>query len=155
MMFYLWTEEREDSMPKHLTLSQPAARANASAAQRCRLTYHGLRRATQRNLSPDELDYIETYGRCFWRTGAIFYFLGARDLPASDRRDARATRLIGAVLIVENNALITAYRNPGALHYIKRKMKYRLSEGERAGFTTNPREDETLVDADDYVEALA
>ncbi len=119
-------------MAKHLTLALPDTSVGTTVAQPFRLTYHGLRRAAQRNLSPDELEYILTYGRRVHRTGVVFYFLGARDLPLSDQRDPRSMRLVGSVLIVENDTLITAYRNPHALRCIKRKMKYRLSAAERA-----------------------
>jgi len=131
-MYNLQFEGRDDSMQKQLTLQRPDAAADDSAPYPCRLTFHGLRRAAQRNLSPDELAYTLTYGRRVRRTGAVFYFLGARDLPPCDRCDAQRTRLIGTVLIVENDAVITAYRNPDALRYIKRKMKYRLSAAERS-----------------------
>lgn len=114
----------------------------------CRLTYHGMRRAAQRNLSPDELTYTLAHARRVRRTGVIFCFLGSHDLPACDRYDEWARRLVGTVLIIEDGFLITAYRNPHALRVIKRKMKYRLSPEQRAGFPVCASSEEVTLGAD-------
>ncbi|SRR5579875_758329 len=89
------------------------------------MSRHGAKRAAQRNIPLDALEYVMTYGRTMRRTGALFYFLGHRDLPPMDRHNARIARLVGTVVIVEGGSVITLYRNPAALRDIKRKLKYR------------------------------
>ena len=131
VMYQLQSEGRDERMPQQMTRQRPDA-ADEFAPPSYWLTYHGLRRTAQRNLAPDQVAYTLAHGRRVRRTGVDFYFLGARDLPPADRRDARRARLIGTVLIVKNGAVITAYRNPDALRCIKRKLKYRLTSAERA-----------------------
>ncbi|MFI5273798.1 MAG: hypothetical protein ACHQ4H_12265 [Ktedonobacterales bacterium] len=92
------------------------------------LTAHAHRRAARRNVWRDGVEYVTTYGRMYQRTGAIFYFLGVRDVPAEDRRNPRASGLVGTVVIVASNGnVITTYRNRNAPRTIARKAKYRLA----------------------------
>lgn len=88
---------------------------------------HAARRAARRNVRRDGVAYVLTYGRLCYRTGARFFFLGARDVPFEDRRDPWVTRLVGTVVVVASTGeIITTYRNRHAFHHIARKMKYRL-----------------------------
>jgi hypothetical protein len=90
-------------------------------------SHHAARRAARRNVRRDGVAYALAYGRVYYRTGAQFYFLGARDVPAEDRRDPWATRLVGTVVIVASSGeVITTYRNQRAPRRIARKMKYRV-----------------------------
>jgi hypothetical protein len=96
-------------------------------------TQHARRRAARRNVAPDEVDYVLAYGRMIQRTGAMFYFLGRRDIPPCDRRASWASRLEGSIVIVApDGAVITIYRNRRGLHTIARKMKYQLSAHKQA-----------------------
>src|SRR5690348_12265783 len=90
-------------------------------------TRHARRRSARRNVAPDAVDYVLAYGRMIQRTGAMFYFLGRRDIPPCDRRASWASRLEGSIVIVApDGAVITIYRNRRGLHSIARKMKYQL-----------------------------
>lgn len=102
--------------------------AERQAARPARLSRHARRRAARRNLVPDAVDYVMTYGRCLYRTGALFYFLARRDLPPADRGASWAARLEGTVVLVARDGdVITVYRNRRALSAIRRKMKRQLS----------------------------
>jgi len=96
-------------------------------------TQHARKRGARRNVAPDAVDYVLTYGRMIRRTGAMFYFLGRRDIPPCDRRASWASRLEGSIVIVApDGAVITIYRNRRGLHTIARKMKYQLGAHEQA-----------------------
>jgi|GEM_PF-754297 hypothetical protein len=116
---------------------------------------HARRRARQRNLDTRIVRYVLDYGRIIHRTGILFYFLGARDIPYDDRRNSWATRLVGTVLVVaQDGAVITLYRNPRALQTIRRKMKYRSTPGwpvwpPIAPTDPEPQAQESVVDGND------
>jgi hypothetical protein len=96
-------------------------------------TQHARRRGARRNVAPDAVDYVLAYGRMIQRTGAMFYFLGRRDIPPCDRRASWASRLEGSIVIVApDGAVITIYRNRRGLHTIARKMKYQLGVRKQA-----------------------
>lgn len=105
------------------------ASESACAIARVPLAFssHAARRAARRNVRRDGVAYVLAYGRLCYRTGARFFFLGARDVPFEDRRDPWATRLVGTVVVVASSGeVITTYRNRHASHHIARKLKYRL-----------------------------
>lgn len=86
---------------------------------------HAARQAARRNIAPEALEYVLTYGRRIQRTGVTFYFLGRRDLPAADRPASWASRLEGTVVLLANDGqVITVYRHRRALRRIQRKQKY-------------------------------
>ncbi len=90
-------------------------------------TRHARRRSARRNVAPDAVDYVLAHGRMIQRTGALFYFLGRRDIPPCDRRASWVSRLEGSIVIVSSDGdVITIYRNRRGLRSIARKMKYRL-----------------------------
>ncbi|HET9109403.1 MAG TPA: DUF4258 domain-containing protein [Ktedonobacterales bacterium] len=95
-----------------------------------RQSYHGRRRAAQRNLGVTDVEYIMLWGHIIHRTGAVFYCLRAKDIPAQHRHLPQITRLMGSVVLTSHDEeIITLYRNPGALRDIQRKMKYRFTPG--------------------------
>lgn len=105
------------------------ARSSVPAAERVPLAFssHAARRAARRNVRRDGVAYVLVYGRLCFRTGARFFFLGARDLPYEDRCDPWAARLVGTVVVMASDGeIITTYRNRRAPRRIARKMKYRL-----------------------------
>ena len=91
------------------------------------LPHHAERRTARRNIPPEALECVLTYGRRFQRTGVTFYFLGRRDVPAPDRQVSWVTQLEGTVVIMSSEGeILTVYRHRKALPMIRRKMKYRL-----------------------------
>jgi len=95
-----------------------------------RQSRHARRRAAQRNLTTTDVEYILTWGREIRRTGALFYCLAVKDIPAHHRRRPTIMRLAGAVVIASRDGeVITLYRNGGALRDIQRKLKYRITPG--------------------------
>jgi hypothetical protein len=102
------------------------ALSSASACQ----SRHARRRAAQRNLTTDAVEYIMTWGRVIYRTGAGFYFLARKDIPAQHRHLPWVMRLDGAVALVSRGGeVITLYRDADALRLIQRKLKYRITPG--------------------------
>lgn len=114
-----------------------------------RQSYHGSRRAAQRNLGVSDVEYIMLWGHVIHRTGAVFYCLRAKDIPAQHRHLPRITRLMGAVVLTSRDEeIITLYRNPGALRDIQRKLKYRFTPGPNL-ICADFDEDDVCEDGDD------
>lgn len=112
-----------------------------------RLSEHARHRAARRNVVPDAVDYVLTYGRSMHRTGVAFYFLAWRDIPRRDQRQSAYARLAGTVVIVgRGGEIITVYRNVRAWHHISRKMKYRLTEEQLGRAWPEDDEEEGLAD---------
>ena len=75
---------------------------------------HASRRLAQRNLTPEDVQYVYAHGRLHHNGKATFVHLGLRDIPEEDRRDDRLRRLEGTVLVLDATTgrhLTTAYRN--------------------------------------------
>ena len=90
------------------------------------LTSHSRLRCAQRNISVDELDMVLSLGKEIRRTGVTFYFLGKRNVPFAARSSERMQKLVGTVLLVgDDDAIITVYRNESALRTILKKSKSR------------------------------
>jgi hypothetical protein len=88
---------------------------------------HSFLRATQRNLSVEEIDYVVCYGQLFHRAGVEFYFLCRKDLPSTDQGNARYQRLVGTAVVLsrDGRTIITTWRNPrNGLKRIKCKPEY-------------------------------
>ena len=105
------------------------AHASKPCAERAPVAFssHAARRADRRNVRRDGVAYVIMHGRLYYRTGALIFFLGARDLPFEDRRDPWASRLVGTVVVMAlSGHIITTYRNRRAAHHIARKLKYRV-----------------------------
>lgn len=95
-------------------------------------SHHARRRAAQRNLTTTDVEYILIWGREIHRTGAVFFCLGAKDIPTQHRHLPEITRLVGAVVLLgRDEEVITLYRHGRKLRYIRRKMKYHFTPGER------------------------
>lgn len=120
---------------RSLVLSPRAGRASLADAYASSLylphsTTHARRRAAQRNLADDAVEYILLWGRLIHRNGVEFYLLARKDIPAQDRRLPQFMRLAGAaVLLSLDGAIITLYRGVNSPRDIQRKMKYRIVPG--------------------------
>jgi hypothetical protein len=82
---------------------------------------HARLRMAQRNLTPAEMETILEFGRCEYRTGAKYFFLGIRDLPQAKTREL--ARLVGTTVITICGEILTVYRDHHAIAKIKRKSK--------------------------------
>jgi hypothetical protein len=107
------------------------------------LTYHAAERLNQRQFSATQIAYVLKHGQALHRTGIVFYFLGAKDVPVCDRHVTWIQRLIGTTILVsaENEVIITIYRNKGraALQDIKKKTKFRATWQSNFAYNKNIR----------------
>lgn len=134
------SEKGDDAMDVSTeNIDGPAAdaRYNASgqsegselSARPLRFTKHARRRSSRRNVEPNAVDYVLAHGRMLHRTGAVFFFLGRRDVPRGDRGQSWAARLEGTIVVVaQDGVVITVYRNRQGSRAIQRKLKYRLTD---------------------------
>ena len=90
-----------------------------------RISRHAARRMAQRNLSVGDVALVLRLGRKEYRTGAEFFFLGARDVPEGQERVL--VRLVGTTIVAVDGCILTVYRNERAWAQIKRKLKWRWS----------------------------
>ena len=93
-----------------------------------RLSAHAAIRQAQRNLSPQDIDFVIEYGQQFNSGGALHIFLRRRDIPNDTPIYQQFAHLEGTILVIarENKrlVLITAYRNRHGLKAIRAKAKY-------------------------------
>jgi hypothetical protein len=103
----------------------------ARASSVATVSAHASRRLAQRNLTPDDVQYVYAHGRLHHNGKAMFVYLGLRDIPEADRRDDRLRRLEGTVLVLDPTTgchLTTAYRNrQRGSRDIRRKLKRAIS----------------------------
>lgn len=95
-------------------------------------THHLKQRMAQRNISPDDLDFVLQYGKEFHCAGAVHVHLRRRDIPA--RWQNEYARLEGTTVILSQDeaVAITVYRNrQSGPRRIKRKPSF--------GYQTNRR----------------
>ncbi len=88
---------------------------------------HSAQRAAQRNLNPDEVQYVLWYGQHLRRDGALIYYLRQRDIPEWDRADDHWTRLAGTAVILarDGRQVITVWRNRRrGFKIIRQKPRY-------------------------------
>lgn len=87
-------------------------------------TDHARKRCAQRNLSADDVQFCMQFGTHLRRTGVTFIVLRGRDIPPCFRHQAKYARLEGAVVVIDGETVVTAYRNRAALPRLRKKMKY-------------------------------
>jgi len=90
-----------------------------------RFSRHAAERAAQRNISQEDMDFVLRYGQEIHRSGAVFIFLGHKDIPESLARKRSVEKLVGTTILISSDeeCIITAYKNRKALREIKRKDK--------------------------------
>jgi len=91
------------------------------------MTAHASTRAAQRNLSPEDIDYVLEHGKKIHRGGACFFYLGEKDIKPEDRREDDIARLEGTILVLDPRmkAIVTVYRNrEKGLKEIRKKQPY-------------------------------
>ena len=88
---------------------------------------HAIQRMAQRNLTYSEIEYVCHYGQRLHRAGVVHYYLGKRDIPAPDRRDARIQKLEGTTVLMGGEHLdevVTVYRNKNGTKNLRSKAKF-------------------------------
>ena len=88
---------------------------------------HAVQRMAQRNLTYSEIEYVCDHGQRVHRAGVVHYYLGWRDIPVGDRRDARIQKLEGTTVLVggdHSNEVVTVYRNRNGTKSFRRKTKF-------------------------------
>ena len=90
-----------------------------------RFSRHAAERAGQRRIKAEDVNLVLRFGKEIHRAGAIFVFLGHRDIPEQLRHDRHLIGLEGMTVIMSSDCeqVITAYRNRHAIKDIKRKAK--------------------------------
>ena len=81
----------------------------------------------QRNLTYSEIEYVCDHGRRVHRAGVVHYYLGWRDIPVGDRRNARIQELEGTTVLVGGDSadeVVTVYRNRNGTINLRRKTKF-------------------------------
>ncbi|MCA9963027.1 MAG: DUF4258 domain-containing protein [Anaerolineales bacterium] len=88
---------------------------------------HAKLRMAQRNVSKNNIEFVLENGQWFHRGGAIFVFLGSRDIQKSREFEKKFERLEGTVVVLSRDGshIITVYRNrQQGLRKIKQKDCY-------------------------------
>ena len=90
------------------------------------LSDHAARRAAQRNVAPDEIDFLLQHGNHLHNTGVIFCQLRAKDVPNDLPGNHRYRRLIGSTLVLCRcgHFVVTLYREEKAFHNDSCKTRY-------------------------------
>jgi hypothetical protein len=101
-------------------------------AMEFKLSDHAARRAAQRNLSHEEIDFLLEHGHFMHNTGVIFCQLRQKDVPDDLPGNHRFRRLVGstAVLCKCGYYVVTLYREQRAFRGDSLKTRYSL-RGER------------------------
>jgi hypothetical protein len=97
------------------------------------LSDHAEIRMSQRNCSRSDVEYALNHGKRVHSAGVTTFFLGKRDIPQSDQKLSKISRLEGITVLakaMENGILqiITVYRNRTAIKAARRKSKYDLKK---------------------------
>ena len=95
------------------------------------LSSHAQVRASQRNFSEGDMQFIVEYGERLHRAGVIFFRLRWKDIPMSRRDDEAICDLVGATVVVCKCArvILTVYY-ASDFRKIKRKAKYNRNTGD-------------------------
>ena len=95
-------------------------------------TNHAIKRMSKRSLTSADIEYVIDHTRPIHKAGAVFFFLGKKQIPHYDRRDNTLRRLEGTTVLVDSLStwnVITVYRNREAIKDIRRKAKYDRRQG--------------------------
>ena len=96
------------------------------------MSAHAITRAAQRNVSPEDIQYVMRFGTKEHRAGACFFYLGGKDIPVRDRRKDAFKRLEGTTIVLDasQKVIISVYRNrDSGLKCIRKKRAYRAECG--------------------------
>ena len=90
---------------------------------------HFIRRAEERGLREDVMEFIMTFGSSWYRMGATHLTVVQRHLPQEVRGCVLAAKAEDwIVVIAEGDVPITCYRRANAARFLKKKDKTRWSD---------------------------
>lgn len=94
------------------------------------LTGHAKCRASQRNLSVAEIEFVIRYGERLHNAGAVFYQMRHKDMPGHIPANDPRHKLIGTTVVRCSvcGSIMTVYRDPRAFKKDRKKQKYRQGE---------------------------
>ena len=93
------------------------------------LTNHAIQRASQRGISPEQIELCISFGECINRTGREFYFVSKKCLKKLKKvTGVYMERLQGLTVMTGHGdngelSVITVYKNNNAFKTIKRKKR--------------------------------
>lgn len=90
------------------------------------LSRHAVKRISQRNIRTEDIAFVMRFGRHLHNGGALFVFLGQRNIPDECKADDRLAKLEGTTLVMskDGSSLITAYKNKRGLKKVLKKCKF-------------------------------
>ena len=106
----------------------PAEPTNAEAA----FSWHARKRMSQRRLSHVRVELVQEYGRQVFARGAVYCFIGRKEVEEyADRTDLTGVEGVH-VLIAHDGTVLTVYRNRGFRPCRYRKLSYRTARLKKA-----------------------
>ena len=91
------------------------------------LTNHAIKRAAQRNILHEEIDFIVQHIKPINRAGVAFYKYRRNNIPKFVLPNSRYDKLVGTTVVACKNCkryIFTVYRNPKAFKVDDKKQKY-------------------------------
>lgn len=105
-----------------------------------RLTRHARIRTAERQLRPDVLDFILTFGTLTRAAGATHVTVVERRLAIEVRDTPLAARARGWIVVVaDDGEVMTCYRRFDAVSYLRKRTKRRLSYAQLSLRRRHPR----------------
>lgn len=94
------------------------------------LTHHAYERASQWNLSEEQIAFVVEHGERCYKTGVLFYQMLEKNIPQQLLSDNYYAKLNGATVVVssqnqDRTVVITVYRNEKAFKEDRKKVEYR------------------------------
>lgn len=106
------------------TLCRRRPAPNSKTISQLRISGHAHRRGSQRNVTPDQIEYVVRHGRVYRGHGAAHYFFGRKERQKIRDNDHKwADRLEGIVVVTDpdRQTVKTIYRNRDAPRALRKK----------------------------------
>jgi hypothetical protein len=86
-------------------------------------TTHAQNRCQQRAISAWDVDQVFHFGNAIYKQGMRFMFIPKKDIRTFYEPDSQSSLEDLMILVADDGAIITAYRNTDAVKDVKRKSK--------------------------------
>ena len=90
---------------------------------KCTLTFHSTRRASQRGIKKDHIDLVMQHGKVIRKQGLRFFIMTQNELKYFPLHIQDVLKNMVVVLAGDENVVLTTYKNKDAVRNIKRKSK--------------------------------